>query len=91
MSAALTYARRYALFTLVGIAGEDDIDAPDLAPFQICIVSTIVRRPRSARTPGTGRAAVRAEPPITVAPARSVGVRDKLLSQIEGLTSTDLI
>ena len=31
MGAALTYARRYALFTLVGIAGEDDIDAPDLS------------------------------------------------------------
>ena len=29
MGAALTYARRYALFTLVGIAGEDDLDAPD--------------------------------------------------------------
>src|SRR6202161_2576602 len=31
MGAALTYARRYGLFTLVGIAGEDDLDAPDLA------------------------------------------------------------
>src|ERR1700694_4720700 len=30
MGAALTYARRYALFALVGIAGEDDSDAPDL-------------------------------------------------------------
>src|SRR5215469_11695323 len=30
MGAALTYARRYALFTLVGIAGEDDMDASDL-------------------------------------------------------------
>ncbi len=28
MGAALTYARRYALFSLVGIAGEDDLDAP---------------------------------------------------------------
>jgi hypothetical protein len=28
LGAALTYARRYALFTLVGIAGEDDLDAP---------------------------------------------------------------
>ena len=28
MGTALTYARRYALFTLVGIAGEDDMDAP---------------------------------------------------------------
>ena len=32
MGAALTYARRYALFTLVGIAGEDDLDAPDSQP-----------------------------------------------------------
>ena len=31
LGAALTYARRYALFTLVGIAGEDDLDAPDPA------------------------------------------------------------
>src|SRR6266446_337156 len=30
MGAALTYARRYALFALVGIAGEDDVDAPDI-------------------------------------------------------------
>src|SRR5438309_2333899 len=32
MGAALTYARRYALFTLVGIAGEDDLDAPAAGP-----------------------------------------------------------
>src|SRR5215469_2838091 len=32
LGAALTYARRYALFILVGIAGEDDLDAPDLSP-----------------------------------------------------------
>src|SRR5499427_4768533 len=30
MGTALSYARRYSLFALVGIAGEDDIDAPDL-------------------------------------------------------------
>jgi hypothetical protein len=30
MGMALTYARRYALFALVGIAGEDDLDAPDI-------------------------------------------------------------
>lgn len=30
MGAALTYARRYALFTLVGIAGDDDLDSPDI-------------------------------------------------------------
>src|SRR6195952_5232266 len=34
MGAALTYARHYALFTLVGIAGEDDLDAPDLEMVQ---------------------------------------------------------
>jgi hypothetical protein len=32
MGAALTYARRYGLFTLVGIAGEDDLDAAALGP-----------------------------------------------------------
>jgi hypothetical protein len=40
MGAALTYARRYALFTLVGIAGEDDLDAPDLKA-KVEIVPTI--------------------------------------------------
>jgi hypothetical protein len=30
MGAALTYARRYALFSMVGIAGEDDLDAPEV-------------------------------------------------------------
>jgi hypothetical protein len=35
MVAVLTYARRYALFTLVGIAGEDDLDAPDLPGNQL--------------------------------------------------------
>jgi hypothetical protein len=40
MGAALTYARRYALFALIGIAGEDDLDAPDL---------NVPRRPESDR------------------------------------------
>jgi ERF superfamily len=39
LGAALTYARRYALFTLVGIAGEDDLDAPDLLPMDGLSVS----------------------------------------------------
>lgn len=29
MGACLTYARRYGLFTLVGLAGEDDLDGPE--------------------------------------------------------------
>ena len=40
------YARRHALFTLVGIAGEDDLDAPDLA------VQTIEPSPQTG-TPAT--------------------------------------
>src|SRR5262249_12715721 len=43
MGAALTYARRYALFTLVGIAGEHDLDAPDLC----------AAPPTTPATPGT--------------------------------------
>src|ERR1700747_1688214 len=44
MGAALTYARRYALFTLVGIAGEDDLDAPDLlAPTQ---ANSVTKEPK---------------------------------------------
>jgi hypothetical protein len=48
MGAALTYARRYALFTLVGIAGEDDIDAPDLnAPTAAALGADVKRHPKS--------------------------------------------
>ena len=50
MGAALTYARRYALFTLVGIAGEDDLDAPDLAA-----PSTKTPRPQEPKGEGNGR------------------------------------
>ena len=46
LGAALTYARRYALFTLVGIAGEDDIDAQELE----ALISTI----RTASSLGRG-------------------------------------
>ena len=39
MGASLTYARRYALFALVGIAGEDDLDAPDLLDEPVAAMS----------------------------------------------------
>jgi len=48
MGAALTYARRYALFTLVGIAGEDDLDAPDL-------IAPTTPASKEARPPGNIR------------------------------------
>jgi hypothetical protein len=57
MGAALTYARRYALFALVGIAGEDDLDAPDLNATQsteevrkTLRTSCIVMRPSSPKS-----------------------------------------
>jgi hypothetical protein len=49
MGTALTYARRYALFALVGIAGEDDLDAPDLAVSPRAVVP-INRKRRSQAT-----------------------------------------
>src|SRR6516164_9736469 len=50
MGAALTYARRYALFTLVGIAGEDDLDAPDLPH-----PSSETEKTGNGKTTGNGR------------------------------------
>src|SRR5262245_19145565 len=44
MGAALTYAHRYALFTLVGIAGEDDLDAPDLCDGPPSLLPSVVDR-----------------------------------------------
>src|SRR6516225_1713237 len=59
MGAALTYARRYALFTLVGIAGEDDLDAPDL-----CYPGSSSTTTPPARSAGNGRgSAFKATPP----------------------------
>src|SRR5271157_1274932 len=54
MGAALTYARRYALFTLVGIAGEDDLDAPDLdAPMASSAGSNTPTARRTGRINGS--------------------------------------
>jgi hypothetical protein len=51
LGAALTYARRYALFTLVGIAGEDDLDAPDLSAAGLS-PETQRSPPRPQQSPG---------------------------------------
>jgi hypothetical protein len=78
MGAALTYARRYALFTLVGIAGEDDLDAPD-QPDQSSFPSQSANdhRPASSRHPGNGRAAGNVRPPL-FSPEQSASVRASL-------------
>src|ERR1700690_1577285 len=58
MGAALTYARRYALFALVGIAGEDDLDAPDLiAPAGQAAGSSGSRKGQGPSRGGNGLAA----------------------------------
>jgi len=65
MGAALTYARRYALFALVGIAGEDDLDAPDLCAGPNAPSSTALER---ALQPDAGAVARKASPVSTSIP-----------------------
>jgi hypothetical protein len=83
--AALTYARRYALFTLVGIAGEDDIDAPDL---KAAMPPAAAQKPSSTThrqlnggqsIPGRGDTKVVSNPanPI-LGPEASAALRDQL-------------
>ena len=101
MGAALTYARRYALFTLVGIAGEDDLDAPDLiAPARQTPGHSDSRAGKS-RHPGgnglnaTGSATRRSGKPVQTAPKPALQPRqskaegDRLLAELDRLDSTD--
>ena len=79
MGAALTYARRYALFTLVGIAGEDDVDAPDLlTPDQNTSVASTAKGNGDARSKGPLHAPqALSQPPSLVAPHFPVARRGK--------------
>ncbi len=79
MGTALTYARRYALFALVGIAGEDDLDAPDPR-----IEDAPPERPSMSaqRKPAKG---VLHRPPVLEPPA-SQQLREELLAEIAFLT-----
>ena len=101
MGAALTYARRYALFTLVGIAGEDDLDAPDLCDGPSSLLPPAVDRSVTPtddqsrmppRTPGNGhgRGSRKGEIPVTLNPEQSAALRDKLLTELGNITSADL-
>jgi hypothetical protein len=100
MGAALTYARRYALFTLVGIAGEDDIDAPDLmAPLPPA--APIISGPKANNGRHNGAAtnlsrasevrpstrATSAFQPALLDPDASHVTRERLLAELEGLGS----
>jgi hypothetical protein len=100
MGAALTYARRYALFTLVGIAGEDDLDAPDLdrnpkpEPDQHSLVNG--RPPMAPGRPvgGTARTNASRNKPIAGAKPmlqsdQSAALRDQLLGELTSIQSSD--
>jgi hypothetical protein len=100
MGAALTYARRYALFTLVGIAGEDDIDAPDLCAGPTSLSSSTALEGAlqlghgnsSRRNAGNahGRGSTKSETRVVLDPAQSAELRDKLLLEVENIASSDL-
>ena len=98
MGAALTYARRYSLFTLVGIAGEDDLDAPDLTdPVPESGKLKINSKSggnggqqfRSDRPAGHGNKPTSASLQPELAVALSGSLRIELLRQIDGLSSAD--
>jgi hypothetical protein len=102
MGAALTYARRYALFTLVGIAGEDDLDAPDLADPNPEIENLRVNSktasnggqqtaPDRLRSRGGGGAHKSGSPSLRseLSAALSASLRAELLREIERLGSAD--
>jgi hypothetical protein len=95
MGAALTYARRYALFALVGIAGEDDLDAPDLeASPPATVPSEHDAHPTNSRT-DTPSIASAARPRGTLAgnaaasAEESTLLRDRLLAELAGILSTE--
>jgi hypothetical protein len=95
MGAALTYARRYALFTLVGIAEEDDIDAPDLkAPIPPTAATSAPNRNGRLNggqsIPGRGGSKVVSNPsrPILGTNA-SATLRDQLVGEINAIASSD--
>jgi hypothetical protein len=95
MGAALTYARRYALFTLVGIAGEDDLDAPDLPITTTAPSSSDTKPPEKMNgraddvTDNTGWHR-KSQPPKAVLDAEaSRMVRDRLCGEVAALDGVD--
>ena len=91
MGAALTYARRYALFTLVGIAGEDDLDAPDLCTPAPAMNSPAVGWQIAPKTSGNGRtnAGVGPASSAVLPTEQSAALRDRLIHEVTGLGSQD--
>ena len=93
MGAALTYARRYALFTLVGIAGEDDLDAPDLiSPVAPESQAESPRRNKKGHLNGGldgGRKVVSSPSKLILDPEASAILRDRLVAEVKDLNSAE--
>jgi hypothetical protein len=104
MGAALTYARRYALFTLVGIAGEDDIDAPDLMTPASAAATTLSPSRTANGPPDELRSSTSAVADVngsklrssTPAPQSAMldheassALRDSLLAELDGIGSVE--
>src|SRR6266446_9755503 len=100
MGAALTYARRYALFTLVGIAGEDDLDAPDLPGMKL---DDDTEGPSNPEKPNGHARASDSRPPYWKGSSRklrpsvpilnaeaSAALRDRLAAEIAGLGTIEV-
>ena len=90
MGAALTYARRYALFTLVGIAGEDDLDAPDLlSESSPAAAKENSHGAQNGGKPPHGPTHKPGQPKPLLAAAPSAELRDQLIAEITDLTDGD--
>jgi hypothetical protein len=89
MGAALTYARRYALFTLVGIAGEDDMDAPDVCGTTAVSPSPILAASAGPRVTGNGkvRGSGESSNKTILSSQESATLRERLLSEIAEIQS----
>jgi ERF superfamily protein len=98
MGAALTYARRYALFTIVGIAGEDDLDAPpdvtnDPAAAHKAVDTGLAPNPGPAPArPSQFQTGNGTNPPVRekLGAEESAAIRAQLIHEIETLPEDDL-
>jgi hypothetical protein len=106
LGAALTYARRYALFTLVGIAGEDDLDAPDLPDAPLSPENHLRKAEQSAGRsnrpsqeeafnrslqPSERRARSERVRPLTLPPDASEKLCRQLISELEQLRDPEAL